>query len=151
MCPCAPFLGSIYLLYEDDWGRVSVCSAYDPRNMHFFDESSVITTTGNRNYGHVPVGQRAVKIQRYASNATYTVNLLHSIFGVEHVNILPGPSNGLELLNFFAEVLQEQDIFGNPLLKQGDLVIMDNCGFHHARHVEPVNVEPAKYAWLEWC
>ena len=24
MCPCAPFLGSIHLLYEDDWGRVSV-------------------------------------------------------------------------------------------------------------------------------
>jgi len=64
--------------------------------------------------------------------------LLHSIFGIDHVNILTGPSNGLELLNFFAEALQEQDIFGNPLLKQGDLVIMDNCGFHHAHHVEPV-------------
>ena len=23
MCPCAPFLGSIHLLYEGDWGRVS--------------------------------------------------------------------------------------------------------------------------------
>ena len=119
---------------------LTVCSTCDPRSVHFFDESSVIKTTGNRNYGHAPVGQRAVEIQRYASNATYTVNLLHSIFGVDHVNILPGPSNGLELhvLNFFAEALQEQDIFGNPLLKQGDLVIMDNCGFHHARHVEPV-------------
>lgn len=117
---------------------LTVCSACDPRNMHFFDESSVIKTTGNKNYGHAPVGQKAVEIQRYASNATYTVNLLHSIFGVDHVNILPGPSNGLELLNFFAEALQEQDIFGNSLLKQGDLVIMDNCGFHHARHVEPL-------------
>ena len=117
---------------------LTVCGACDPRNMHFFDESSMIKTTGNRSYGNAPVGRRAVEIQRYASNATYTVNLLHSIFGVDHVNILPGPSNGLELLNFFAEALQEQDIFGNPLLKQGDLVIMDNCGFHHARHVEPV-------------
>jgi len=68
----------------------------------------------------------------------YTVNLLHSIFGVDHVNILPGPSNSLELLNFFAEALQEQDIFGNRVLIQGDLVIMDNCGFHHSCHVEPV-------------
>ena len=117
---------------------LTVCSACDPRNMHFFDESSVIKTTGNKNYGHAPVGQRAIEIQRYASNATYTVNLLHSIFGVDHVNILPGPSNGLELLNFFAEALQEEDIFGNSLLKQGDLVIMDNCGFHHALHVEPL-------------
>ena len=87
--------------------------------MHFFDESFVIKTTGNKNYGHAPVGQRAIEIQRYASNATYTVNLLHSIFGVDHVNILPGPSNGLEILNFFAEALQEQDIFGNPLLNKG--------------------------------
>ena len=47
--------------------------------MHFFDESSVIKTTGNKNYGHAPVGQSAVEIQRYASNATYTVNLLHGI------------------------------------------------------------------------
>ena len=98
----------------------------------------MIKTTGNRSYGNAPVGRRAVEIQRYAANATFTVNLLHSILGIDLVNILPGPSNGLELLNFFAEALQEQDIFGNPLLKQGDLVIMDNCGFHHAHHVEPV-------------
>ena len=97
---------------------LTLCSTCDPRSVHFFDESSVIKTTGNRNYGHAPVGQRAVEIQRYASNATYTVNLLQSIFGVDHVNILPGPSNGLELLNFFAEALQEQDIFGNLCLNK---------------------------------
>ena len=58
---------------------LSIYSACDPRNMHFFDESSVIKTTGNRSYGNAPVGQRAVESQRYASNATFTVNLLHSI------------------------------------------------------------------------
>ena len=68
---------------------LTICSACDPRNMHFFDESSVIKTTGNRSYGHATVGRRAVEIQRYASNATYTINLLHSIFGVDHGNILP--------------------------------------------------------------
>lgn len=90
---------------------LAVCSACDPRNIHFCDESSVIKTMGNRSYGHAAVGQRAVEIHRHASNANYTVNLLHSIFGVEHVNILPGPSNGLELLNFLAKALDEQDIF----------------------------------------
>jgi hypothetical protein len=69
--------------------------------MHFFDECSVIKTTGNRHYGHSAVGSPAIEVQRYASNANYTVNLLHSIFGVDHANILIGPSNGLELLNFF--------------------------------------------------
>jgi transposase len=110
----------------------------DPTRMHFFDESSVIKTTGNRRYGHSPVGQPAIEVQRYASNATYTVNLLHSIFGVDHMNIIQGPSNGLELLNFFAEALEELDMFGNPVLKQDDFIIMDNCGFHHGRLVEPV-------------
>ena len=117
---------------------LTACSTIDPTSMHFFDECSVIKTTGNRMYGHSKIGSPAVEIQRYASNATYTVNLLHSIFGISHVNILNGPSNGLELLNFFAEALEEKDILENPVLKQGDTVIMDNCGFHHARHVEPV-------------
>lgn len=117
---------------------LTVCAAIDPRTMHFFDECSVVKTSGNRHYGNSPVGHPALEVQRYASNATFTVNLLHNMYGVGHVNLLPGPSNGLELLNFFAEVLQEEDIFGNPLLKDGDTVVMDNCGFHHARHVEPV-------------
>ena len=116
---------------------LSICSTLDSTSMHFFDECSVMKTTGNRHYGHSPIGSIAVEVQRYASNANYTVNLLHSIFGVDHVNILNGPSNGLELLNFFEEAFQAEDIFGNPVLKPGDTVIMDNCGFHHGRHVEP--------------
>ena len=32
----------------------------------------------------------------------------------------------------------QEDIFGNPLIKHGDYVVMDNCGFHHAHHIEPV-------------
>ena len=78
------------------------------------------------------IGAPAVEIQRYASNANFTADLPHSIFGISHVNVLNGPSNGLELLNFFAEALVEKDVLENPLLKPGDTVIMDNCGFHHA-------------------
>ena len=120
----------------DDY-LAAVCSV-NIRTLHFFDECSVTKTSGNRHYGHSGIGSRAIEIQRYASNATYTVNLLHNVYGIGHANILPGPSNGLELLNFFAEALDEQDAFNNPLLKHGDTVVMDNYGFHHARHVEPV-------------
>ena len=66
------------------------------------------------------------------------MNLLHGIIRVQHVNILIGASNGIELLNFFAEVLDEVDGFGNPLLKRVDTVIMDNSGFHHGVITEPV-------------
>ena len=50
----------------------------NPTTLHFFDESSVIKTTGNRNYGRAPLGQAAIEIQRYASNTNFTINLLHS-------------------------------------------------------------------------
>ena len=47
----------------------------NPTTLHFFDESSVIKTTENRNYGSSPLGQAAFKIQRYASNAIFAINL----------------------------------------------------------------------------
>jgi hypothetical protein len=48
-----------------------------PNKLHFFDESStsVVRTTGNRNYGSSAKGSRAFELQRYASNANYTINL----------------------------------------------------------------------------
>ena len=44
----------------------------------------------------------------------------------------------MELLNFFDEALQLEREDGSAVLEHGDCVIMDNCGFHHARFVEPV-------------
>ena len=115
---------------------IALISEVDFNRLHFFDESSVIVTSGNRTRGHSATGQPAIEVQRYASNATYRVNLLHNVNGVSHSNIIPGASNGLELLNFFDEALEQEDAFGNPIIKQDDVVVMDNCGFHHANHVE---------------
>ena len=53
---------------------LSVISEVDANPLHFFDESSVIVTSGNRTRGHSAIGQPAVEVQRYASNATCTVN-----------------------------------------------------------------------------
>ena len=113
-------------------------SDIDSGRLHFFDESSVIVTSGNRSRGHSAVGNQAFEVQRYASNATYTINLLHNVNGVSHFNIIRGPSNGLELLNFFEEALQQEDMFGNPVIKLDDIIVMDNCGFHHGANVEPL-------------
>ena len=112
-------------------------SEIDPNKLHFFDECSVKTTTGNRVYGHARKGQPAIEIKRYASNCNYTVNLLQSVFGVSNFGVLEGASNGLEMLHFFNESLQIVDtIYGNPVLSNGDVVVMDNCGFHHGRFAE---------------
>lgn len=117
---------------------LGIVSRYPASKLHFFDESSVIKTTGNRKYGSTRISERAIELQRYASNATYTINLLHSVVGVDYFNILEGPSNGLELLIFFDDALQVERADGSAALERGDVVIMDNCGFHHARHIEPL-------------
>ena len=98
----------------------------------------MIKTTGNRSYGNATLGEKAIEFQRYASNANYTVNLLHSLHGVDLFNILDGPSNGFELLNFFEDVVDVQRPDGSVVLERGDCVIMDNCGFHHGHFVEPL-------------
>lgn len=112
---------------------VTRISTLNPFKIYFFDEASVLKTCGNRQYGHSSKGMRAVEIQRYSSNATLTVNLLHGPFGVVYFDIINGPSNGNILVLFFLDVLREVDQQGYPLLAAVDTVIMDNCGFHHGR------------------
>ena len=51
-------------------------------------------------------------------------------------SVLEGPSNGFEMNNFFKESLQAVDYVGNPVLANGDVIEMDNCGFHHRFFME---------------
>ena len=114
--------------------------------IHFFDEASVTKTTMNRRYENSITGTPAFEIQRSASNATFTINLLHSCLGVDFVNILEGPCNGNELLIFFEEAVELLIFFeeaveitrrdGSVLLERGVTVIIDNCPFRHGRFTE---------------
>lgn len=105
--------------------------------LHFFEESSVVKTTGNRRYGNALKGMPAFEVQRYASNVNYTINLLQSFNSIDFFNIVDGPSNGMELLSFFEDGLQVERADRSAALEHGDYVIMDNRGFHHGRCVEP--------------
>ena len=115
---------------------IDAVSMLDPQSVHFFDEAGVKRTTCNRTYGHSEKGTRAFEVQRYASDVNYTLNLLHNARGVSHFNILEGPSNGLEMLEFFDEALNVLSDDGDHVLAGGDTVVMDNCGFHHGRFAE---------------
>ncbi|KAL9979392.1 hypothetical protein ACROYT_G017048 [Oculina patagonica] len=117
---------------------LNAISTFQPNQIHFFDEASVIKTTGNRTYGNATVGEKAIEFQRYASNANFTINLLHSALGIDYFNIIDGPSNGFELLNFFEDAVEIQRPDRSVVLERGDCVVMDNCGFHHGLFVEPV-------------
>ena len=44
----------------------------------------------------------------------------------------------MELLIFFNEALSVNRVDGSTILENGDIVIMDNCGFHHGHFVEPL-------------
>lgn len=66
------------------------------------------------------------------------LNLLHSILGVDYFDALKGASNGMELLDFFNEALSVNRVDGSTILENGDVVIMDNCGFHHGKFVKPL-------------
>ena len=99
---------------------VAEISQHDPSSLHFFDETSVIRTAGNRKYGNSFIGERALEYQKYASNATYTVYLLHSALRVDHYNIIADPSNGNELLLFFEDVLAMDNADGSAVLERGD-------------------------------
>ena len=83
----------------------TLISNKNPNTLHFFDESSVVRTTGNMNYGSSVKGSRAFELQRYGSNANYTINLLLSRFGVDYFNVIDGASNSMELIQFFADVV----------------------------------------------
>jgi capsule polysaccharide export protein KpsE/RkpR len=37
--------------------------------------------------------------------ANYRINLLHSRFGVDYFNVIDGASNSMELIQFFADVV----------------------------------------------
>ena len=87
-------------------------------------------------YGNSYLGEPAIELQKYASNANNTLNLLHSVHGVDYYNILRGPSNGMEMLHFVDEALAVNRVDGSPILEHGDCVVKDNCGFHHGRVAE---------------
>ncbi|XP_069109732.1 uncharacterized protein, partial [Argopecten irradians] len=100
---------------------------YAPSQMHFFDEASVDTTAGNRTYGHSSRGKRAHEIQRYASNLKLTVNACCGYFGLDYYDVIQGPSNAMEMVNYFDEALRQTNDLGNPVFSVGDVLIMDNC------------------------
>ena len=124
---CIPQEKERHLVWQDEYTDQMI--DIDPTRVHFFDECSVNRTTGNRRLGHSEIGERAFEVQRYWSNATYTVNLLVGYFGIQQYDIIEGPSNGLYLLDFFNPAVHVQDDQNNPVLASNNAVIMDNAVF----------------------
>jgi hypothetical protein len=111
---------------------------FPARNINFMDKCSIDRTTGSGTHGHSLSGEPTIQICRYSSNVKFTVNLLCGLKLLLVFTIIKGASNGLELLQFFIEEMDERYDNGIQTIAAGHVVLMDNCSFHHARHVEPI-------------
>lgn len=69
-------------------------------------------------------------------NVNYIFNLFYLVYGVDYFDILRCFFNGMELLNFFSEVFFINRVDGLIIFENGDVVIMDNCGFNYGYFVE---------------
>lgn len=95
----------------------------NPYTVKFFDEAGIkIPDIGTRYYGHSPIGERCIEVIRKSQSPNYTLNALTSLYdGVAYHNVLDGPRNTAQFLNFFDEVCQNTSpTTGRPLLECGD-------------------------------
>ena len=101
----------------------------DPLTLLFFDEDGFKTPTAfKRIHGHAPRGKRCVEILRYHQDPNITLNLLIGIDGVKYANIIDGPSNTVEFLNFFEEAANAGDSrTGLSAFSVRDTIVLDNC------------------------
>ena len=105
----------------------------DPYTLYFFDECGLkLPEHGTRNYGHAPVGEKAVELKRYAETPNITVNLMCSLTGVTYVNTVNGAADTIDFLHFFEEAFHSVNPrTGRPCLEPGSIIVMDNCATHH--------------------
>lgn len=68
----------------------------------------------------------------YTLSSNITVNLLACLNGIEYMNTVHGPSDTLIFLDFFGQAGKAASIeTGRPALEVDDVIVMDNCPFHH--------------------
>ncbi len=97
----------------------------------FMDEAGINTAVGKRKYGYSRVGQVAVDISKHLQGPNYTLNLLAGLDGTKFHTVIEGASNGNQYLHYFHQAINAVTEYGEPVLRPGDIVVVDNCAFHH--------------------
>ena len=61
-----------------------------------------------------------------------TLNLLVSLDGPMHFNLVEGSTNTVQFLNFFSEASEATNMLSEwPAIEVGDIIVMDNLRVHH--------------------
>ena len=110
---------------------IDIMQNKDPTRTKFMDEAGFcLPDSVSATRGHAPVGHRCVEKQERKKTKNLTLNLLIGIEGVMYINFVHGPSNAVELLNFFDEAARSYTDSGSPVLRPGDTVVIDNAAIH---------------------
>lgn len=131
---------------------VNYLSSKDPKKVKFFDESGVKTPDiGTRRYGHAPLGQRCVEVVRKMETPNITLNLLVSLDGPMHFNLVEGSTNTIQFLKFFSEALEATNkLSERPAIEVGDVIVMDNLGVHHYDGAHILEVRHTLRTSIQW-
>ncbi len=103
----------------------------DPFKLKFMDEAGINTAVGKRKWGYSRKGQVAVEISKHLQGPNHTLNLLIGLDGSKYYSVFEDASNGNEYINFFHQAMNANTDYGQSVLKPGDIIIVDNCSFHH--------------------
>ena len=100
----------------------------DPERFVFIDETGASTNMVRR-YGWAPRGERLVQAAPHGHWCTTTFVAGLRSTGLVAPLVLDGPMNGLAFLAYVEQFLA-------PVLRPGDIVVMDNLGAHKVAGVE---------------
>ncbi len=107
-------------------------SRQDKFSIKFMDEAGVNLNASKRTYGYAPKGEVAVEISKHVQGPNHTVNLLVGLDGTKFCTVLTGASETYSYINFWHEAMNAYSDTGYAVLRPGDIVVVDNCPFHHS-------------------
>lgn len=105
---------------RDDWKADQ--PTLDPAKLYFLDETWA-STNMTRTHGRCPRGQRLVLPVPHGHWKTTTFVVALTLNGLVAPTVVDGPMNG----DVFVAYVEQQLV---PVLKRGDIVVMDNLSSH---------------------
>lgn len=110
---------------------IDYVSQLNPFTLKFMDEMGVTLLDAHPTRGHSTCGTPAVELTKFDRHINFTLSLLVGIDGVKYSKMMPGPANTATFVDYMFHACTAYTSDGQPALRPGDTVILDNCAIHH--------------------
>lgn len=110
---------------------INYVSTKNPFTLKFMDEMGVTKLDAHPTRGHSYVGTRAIELSKHNRHENHTLSLIVGVDGVKYTKVLPGAANTATFLDFMFHASTAHTLNGQPALRPGDTLILDNCAIHH--------------------